>query len=1617
MPSSFALRLPAIVCLALAAWLVPGGARAANEYCATRYMPAQENACFNTLAEAESYIRTEPATPRGNAFLEKIEERSFGEGAFAREYKVKPRAPTYVGDFYRASTVGTRSRGCGSDNSVGGEAAPNGEIWCKDESAMEADIYKSSLYETPPPPGYFTGSYDEGTPRGWGPEGRFLYQARDYISSDTRARFLNVNPIPTVTHQWHIARHDWYECPMLFYAGWPNPGVNWPNVCFNDTYAQIIVRSKQFDSCCKDGNPVVAATGNKEHREEDFDWEGQAFIRAYNSIGDFELGSGLTDHWAHSYSARLMLYQGLPDTLLGSDGYYELMGKVNDTSYRSANRPGAIMIREPDAIAANKGRWRLSTSSRLEWFDDLGRLSAYEVSGRLYRLDYCTPSDVQAGSCPAPGKLLRVRSPSGRELGFEYVSATTAKPGDDGLRIARIGSAGAWLVEYVYDTAGRLTHASKGGVGAGEGVQYLYGESDRVCRNAAGQAIAGCNPALWGNKLTGIIDEAGQRFATYSYDESGRTTTSEHAGGAGRVTHTYNTSGSVAVALPTGASKLYEFSSEAFRWPTRIALSSTDGSNAGVSTAQYYNGRIWWRQDERGYRTDYEHDSFQEVSRIEGRTSGQGVTPVTRKIQTDWNPGYTKPTERRTLDNANVLVAKSKWTHNDRGQVVTSTQVDPVTNAERTTTTTYCEAADVAAGGNCPVLGAVKAVDGPRTDVADVTGYSYYASDAPACATSPATCAYRKGDLWKVTDALGHATEFLRYDVAGRALSSKDANGVVTDLEYTPRGWLAARKVRGANNGSEADDAITRMEYDLIGQVKKVIQPDGMFVRYEYDAAHRLTDIYDNAGNRIHYTLDSAGNRTKEDTNDSNGALMRTLSRVYNQLGQLKTAKTAQGHATGFSYDASGNGDVTTDALGRMTDNDYDPLDRLAKTLQDVGGINAKIEFKHDALDRLTEVSDPKGLKTAYGYNGFGDKVRLSSPDTGVSTFLYDSAGNLKGDTDARGVERTYSYDALNRLVAVSYPTSGLNEAYVYDSVPAVCPAGENFTQGRLTLMTDFSGSTQYCYDRFGHTVRKVQTTNGKVFTLQYAYDLAGQLNRITYPNGATVDYQRDVQGRISRIDAKGGVGGVTEVLLNQVSYHAFGPVAGWIYGNGRVMSRPVDLDYRPVAVSDPAPGGLAFGLGFDAVSNINKLTPAGATNPLLAYDYDALNRLTHLRDGPTNEAIESYTYDATGNRLSFANAGGAHTYTYPADSHRLIHANSGSSRSYDASGNATQVDGKTFVYNDAGRSSELKQGPTLLKAYFYNGRGEQVRKQIGSGNSYAIYDESGRWLGEYDGNGDVVQQVVWMEHLPVGLFVGNNALHYIEPDHLATPRVVIDAIRNVAVWNWDVKGETFGNSSPNQDPDQDGRAFVLDMRFPGQLYDSVSGVNYNYFRDYDAAVGRYTQSDPIGLKGGLNTYAYSNASPLSVWDFYGLRPVLGNGYVRGGDVLGWVACYEGKLVPIYNDKALERDYGQCPGPVRDCVVAHENEHIKNAKGLSSSICTERFWEDGYGSVRYLGDDDHAQRMLSEFSAHAAQLRCLAAKLRQLDKCDEKCRRVILRAIRDTARNIPSIANGTYGLN
>ncbi|WP_239428541.1 RHS repeat domain-containing protein [Snodgrassella communis] len=113
----------------------------------------------------------------------------------------------------------------------------------------------------------------------------------------------------------------------------------------------------------------------------------------------------------------------------------------------------------------------------------------------------------------------------------------------------------------------------------------------------------------------------------------------------------------------------------------------------------------------------------------------------------------------------------------------------------------------------------------------------------------------------------------------------------------------------------------------------------------------------------------------------------------------------------------------------------------------------------------------------------------------------------------------------------------------------------------------------------------------------------------------------------------------------------------------------------------------------------------------------------------------------------------------------------------------------------------------------------------------------------------------LWQANLSEGQTLKNASYHYLISDHLGTPQL---AINSAGEQSWKINSDAFGNSELDAN-----NQITMNLRFPGQYYDAETGLSYNYFRDYDAKTGRYIQSDPIGLAGGINTYGYVGGNPL----------------------------------------------------------------------------------------------------------------------------------------------------------
>jgi RHS repeat-associated protein len=305
----------------------------------------------------------------------------------------------------------------------------------------------------------------------------------------------------------------------------------------------------------------------------------------------------------------------------------------------------------------------------------------------------------------------------------------------------------------------------------------------------------------------------------------------------------------------------------------------------------------------------------------------------------------------------------------------------------------------------------------------------------------------------------------------------------------------------------------------------------------------------------------------------------------------------------------------------------------------------------------------------------------------------------------------------------------------------------------------------------------------------------------------------------------------------------------------------------------------------WDAASRVTGYTHVNGSNlaqPTFAqtFGYDDLNRLTTWTAASTSQAFQ---YDLTGNRTRLTIGATNHAYTVASTSNRLT-ATAGpapaQTNTYDAAGNLTSNGSVTFTYSDRGRMSRATVGANQVN-YLYNGLGQRVSKQgptalVPTGTHLYTFDEAGHLIGEYDFTATprVRQETVYLGDTPVAVLtqtvagspaVFTTAVNYVYTDHIDTPRVITQASDNRMRWRWD-QADPFGTSAPNQNPASIG-AFTYNPRFPGQFYDVESNLHYNYFRDYDPRIGRYTQSDPIGLAGGINTYGYVGGNPVNYVD------------------------------------------------------------------------------------------------------------------------------------------------------
>ena len=753
--------------------------------------------------------------------------------------------------------------------------------------------------------------------------------------------------------------------------------------------------------------------------------------------------------------------------------------------------------------------------------------------------------------------------------------------------------------------------------------------------------------------------------------------------------------------------------------------------------------------------------------------------------------------------------------------------------------------------------GRVLTVDGPLPGSGDTTTYTYNSN----------------GYLASVTDPVGHVTTISAWDVRGQPMTIVDANGITTTLTYDIRGRPLTVTINpGASQSQYA------FQYDAVGDLTQITLPMGGYLAYTYDTAQRLTQVSNSRGETENFTNDLAGDVTTVSVQTSGSVITAQQTAAYDELGRIIQSIGAGSQTTAMAYDKVSNRTQVTDARGKVFGTTFDPLNRVITRTDPE---SHTVQLAYNGQNKLTSHTDGRSLQTTRVVDGFGRTIQETSPDRGTISYWYDLADHLTKVVDGDGQETDYAYDNAGRLLSATFPGAAAETiTYGYDDTTS-----GNKGVGRLTSVTEESGSSAFTYDAQGRLTQDIKTLQGHSYTVGYGYDANGQVTQITLPSGRAVSFTRATDGLVTAISTT-PAGGSAQTLASGVTYEPYGPLAGLTYGNGLVLSRSYDQNYwlSRIQVTNGTTASLDLSYGRDADGNLTTTTDNASSGRGATFGYTDAGRL-NAATGPWG--ADAYAYDAAGNRTDKARTiGGVTSHETPvlaSASNQVQRVNDGAGAAlrtltYRTGGDLSQAaytGGPTYTYQYDARKrlAVVKNNGTDAGWYGYDFEGHRVwRSVFGSTTvqTHYIFDHQGHLLAEHDGStGSVVREYVWLDDMPVAMIdssSGTPQLYYIHAGQIDEPQVMTDSTGST-VWNAYV--EPFGQAQVFGTP-----SAGLDLRLPGQWSQAeTGGLHQNWFRDYDPSLGRYIEADPLGIDAGQNVYAYVGGDPLNESDPLGLWP------------------------------------------------------------------------------------------------------------------------------------------------
>jgi len=1182
------------------------------------------------------------------------------------------------------------------------------------------------------------------------------------------------------------------------------------------------------------GNPINLVTGNKFQQETDISALsgklGLSFRRYYNSTSaglDIGLGSG----WRHHYQLQAQRHKNGEISVKQADGRRVVFYQSDMPQHYAAN------------VADDGWLEQTNESHRLWiWHRRNGIQLSFDQHGLFVRAE--ASSGERLTLTYTGDKLLRqVKDDQGRQLTFEYYP---------NKRLKHVYDPAGERLRYRYDDKGRLSSMEKR---EGNLRQYHY-EDERLPQH-----------------LTGITDERGIRYARWAYDSKGRGVLSEHADGVGKVTLEYG-DGQTSVTNSEGITSTY--TTEIRNGIPLVTKIQGPGCNGCADGDVSYTYNDWLQltsmHQENGIIHHYRYDAEGRLIRSWLETDSEASSDERRYFYS--NTGTQKPYRIESPSVNPDGVHAVELLYNDAMLLISFTEQGyrPARQGgfhaiQRTTRLFYNQQNQLIE------------VDGPRQDLEDVTLLSYD----------------HLGRLQAITGPDGNPLQILQYDDDGRPLEISH-NGLISHLTYNVQGKITELNRYGR---------IYRWQYNALNQLVKQTDAKGRVREFEYDNAGRLVAETDQSGNKLVSQWDDENQLTSKHFSSWDGEIFSTINLLYDIQGRLKLIDE-NGQKITLEYSDKGRSLLLRDINDAPQAEPVTARFSALGQLQHLSRGDFSLQFRYQThryqqpggrRGKLTSVTVANNNSTTYQYDDFGRLISVKSPDSGQQWYEFDDADNLTVHYTATGDLNRYSYDAANRLVSsvLSGEThSGAEYSLTYDQY------------GRITELQGPSETALFTYNDHGDLTRHARLIKGHKFDTAFGYHANGQLATQQLPSGRVLRYHRyDENIRTGQLQAISEDGLLWDrTLIGELHSSSDTSTEGsWVWGNGLEQILQKDFRGRIIGIQT----GITLGLEYrydeqgNIIGKVKKLPDFSISE---AYSYDNAGRLSQVFSGERGEHYTGYLWDAAGNRISRTSAmaetdsaavarrlqktGSTNEiidldithYDYHAGSNRLEKIREKGQvkeLAYNAQGSPARMvahAGTTvYEYNSQQRPVTVYQDGQLVAEYSYNGWGERVSKTVHSGKTiettYYLYQQR-RLIAEANEDGRIIREYLYHNQRVAGVWQGGE-FFAVHTDHLGTPQVITDEQQRT-VWLADYR--PFGKAVVDNDPDRDGEHFIFPLRQPGQIEDPETGTYYNYFRDYDPSTGRYRTSDPIGLRGGLNTYLYAEANPLKYSDPLGLAPL-----------------------------------------------------------------------------------------------------------------------------------------------